>query len=360
MPNPSIVAGTVNNGSFTNNTTCTVTSGGSVTIGNMGVIALTLGDLSTLSSGLTPPAGWSNLPGTGDIDIGTNLKVAALFWGPITSGGIYSGSPTWTGTALKGEWTFFEITGQATSPFDGPVLTTQNPSSSTPPSPSATPSSGNLSDLLVCLLLDGAPAAGTNSVTIPAGMTNINTVNGTTSTYFTGDAYLALSSASPTGNQFWTLQVAQPSLGVSFLIQPPVAYVPIFAGDTVIYAEPGEIYPVGISPVGAGSYALPGTFSQLTIAWDISNHLAGNTSSASISADLSLDGGNTWNTLGCDPFPVIVARNQGYNAVPGDPTPTWCYLTVPLPQVGNPNRMVRCWITVSGASILTGGWIEGQ
>jgi hypothetical protein len=145
----------------------------------------------------------------------------AVFYKVATVTGAFSDTVQWTNLSSHGNWAFFEVSGQAAAPFDGTVQTSTNATSTTPTSPSITPTTGNLTDLLICLLLDASGASPADTLGAPSGMTAISDTNGGTGgIFFFGGAYLKLSTAAATGTKAWSLSLSEPTYGVSFLVKP--------------------------------------------------------------------------------------------------------------------------------------------
>jgi hypothetical protein len=237
MSNPTIVAGTKNNASIAAaNTSVTVTSTGSVTIGNLQIVCIEVSGASA-PTGLSPPAGWTTLLATTTTQA-SGLVSAAIFYKVATATGAFSGSFSWTTSSTGGQWSFSEWNGVGPANIDGVAGTTLNTSSTSPVSPTKTPSTGNPLDTLVCCLFGGVLS--TSTVTIPSGMSSVLTVSGSASTPLFGMASLALTGTGATGSETWTLGTAEATLGVSFLLpasqvwtQPPnwQDWVPPKAGE---------------------------------------------------------------------------------------------------------------------------------
>lgn len=217
MPNPTLIAGTKNNGTIgAGVSTITVTSTGSVTIGHLLIVTIMVSG-ATAPTAISPPAGWTTTLATTTTASG-GVVSAAIFTRAAASTASFSGAFTWTTTSTAGgEWSFSEWSGAGASLIDGSPTTSLNTTSTTPPSPTITPSAGNVNDTLVCVLFDGA--LGSTTITIPTGMSSVLTVAGTASQLTFGMASLALSSASATGSKAWTLGTTETTLGVSLLIQ---------------------------------------------------------------------------------------------------------------------------------------------
>ena len=224
MPNPTIVTATENNAAIASGTSVTVSSTGSVGAGNLMIVVLVVSGASVQPTSLAPPAGWSTLMATQALVSG-GLFAGAIFYKQNGAAGSFSGSFTWTTTATNGRWAFMEWSGAGAGLIDGAVAKTQN-AAGTQTSPTKTPGTGNVNDTLICMLLEGA-SSGTETVTIPAGMTAISCMSTQQSSgvsFFLG-ASLALASASATGAKTWTITgTSHANLGVSFLIQQAVPF----------------------------------------------------------------------------------------------------------------------------------------
>lgn len=97
----------------------------------------------------------------------------------------------------------------------------------------------------------------------------------------------------------------------------------------------------------ASSSSIPATavdpaVSTIKIQWDVSNNLSGSSVSSHIRCDVSQDNGTTWTTI------VAAGRDKGYD-YPG----IVASATVPLPGVGNAQRMVRVFIILSASMPTT-------
>jgi len=79
--------------------------------------------------------------------------------------------------------------------------------------------------------------------------------------------------------------------------------------------------------------------SSVTMQWDISQHLDGNTVPMHAQCDVSQDGGVTWDFL------CSAERDKGYSGG------SLAFITHPLPGVGNALRMIRA--TLVAASAIT-------
>jgi|HubBroStandDraft_1064217.scaffolds.fasta_scaffold00409_7 hypothetical protein len=216
--NPAFVAGTVNSGSGLSVTTVTVTSTGSVTVGDIMLVTIVPVGAASAPTAITPPAGWSTALAT--TTVGASNASAAVFWKLQAASGAFSGAFTWTTTGAGATWTFSEWSGANTTlPLDGTATISQNASSANPTSPSITPAAGNTSDTLVGFMIGDATGVAT-TVTKPTTMSTVVIVNESTTVPLTGAASLALASAAATGTKQWTLSGAEVTLGVSLLLQP--------------------------------------------------------------------------------------------------------------------------------------------
>src|SRR5208282_461549 len=218
MANPTIIAGTQNSGTIGSVTAVTVSSTGSVTAGNLMVVFLIAGAAVTRPTGLTPPDGTlttflaTTQTGTGSI------SSIAVFYKQATATGSFSGSFSWTNTSSQGTWIFTEWTMLSAALVDGAVNTTQNIAGTTT-SPATYPGTNNAFDTLICGLVSSA--VGADTITIPAGMASVFTQNGTVGGLAIGVASLALTSASTTAVETWTLTVSVSNVGLSFLLMGP-------------------------------------------------------------------------------------------------------------------------------------------
>ena len=109
----------------------------------------------------------------------------------------------------------------------------------------------------------------------------------------------------------------------------------------------------GLSVSLLGTISIPATSvdlnaSTITLQWDVSQHLAGNTAVMSMSSDLSLDGGLTWSPL------LSAGRDQGYDLISGKTTAS---VSMSMPGIGNSLRMVRASLIVTGSSVVTSGQV---
>lgn len=217
--NPTVVAGTVNAQNFAVGTSAAVSSTGSVTAGDLEIVAIQIYGGVSAPTGINTVGGMTALIPTTTIQTFTSI---AVFYKVATVTGAFSDTVQWTNSSSHGNWAFFEISGQATSPFDGAAVTSANPTSLTPTSPSITPTTGNLTDLLICLLFDASGASPADTLGAPSGMTVISDANGATGgIFFFGSAYLKLSSASATGTKAWSLSpLSEPTYGASLLVKP--------------------------------------------------------------------------------------------------------------------------------------------
>jgi hypothetical protein len=219
--NPSVIAGTVNAQNFSVGTSAAVSSTGSVTAGDLEIVAIEIYGATSAPTGINTIGGMTALIPTTTIQTFTSI---AVFYKVATVTGAFSDTVQWTNNSGHGNWAFFEISGQAASPFDGAVLTSANPTSLTPTSPSITPTTGNLADLLICLLFDASGASPADTLGAPSGMTVVSDTNGATGgIFFFGSAYLKLSSAAATGTKAWSLSFSEPTYGASFLVKPGTA-----------------------------------------------------------------------------------------------------------------------------------------
>ena len=216
MANPTIIAGTQNNGSIITGTAATVSSTGSVTAGNLMVVFLIAGAAVTRPVSLSPPDGtWTTYIATTQTGTGSTTSVA-VFYKQATVTGSFSGSFSWTNAASQGNWIFTEWTTLAASLVDGsPPTPTQNTAGTTT-SPATFPSTNASSDTLICGIVSSA--TGTDNISIPAGMTSVFTQNGGVGGLAVGVASLALTSASTTAVETWTLTASVSNVGYSFLI----------------------------------------------------------------------------------------------------------------------------------------------
>jgi hypothetical protein len=132
-----------------------------------------------------------------------------------------------------------------------------------------------------------------------------------------------------------------------------MAATAIFPGNTVFVSAPSVSVAVGSHTFGP--VPVPSSLTSVVVAFDITNHGAGNTSAVSAAAEISFDGGANW-----QPF-FSFARDKGYAPVTevGVP-PGWAYMLVKLPEVGNANRQVRGTLTVANAPLTTAVQVEGQ
>lgn len=214
MPNPQLVAGNTNSGSFTSGTSVTVSSTGSVPAGYLMFCVLTVGG-ATAPSALAPPAGWTTYLTT-TANTGSGLIVTAIFYRQQPTTGAFSGSFSWTTTATSGRWAFFAYQLQGALLVDGSVATSQN-ASGTKTSPSVTPGAGNVNDVLIVGIIGAV--VGTDTLTVPTGTTSIVNLAGSASQPFFAVAGLALASSGATGAQTWTIPTSRTCLGFSLLIQ---------------------------------------------------------------------------------------------------------------------------------------------
>jgi hypothetical protein len=86
----------------------------------------------------------------------------------------------------------------------------------------------------------------------------------------------------------------------------------------------------------------------ITLSWDVTNHLAGNTSVMVISADISLDGGSTWRFL------LSGGRSSGSDLTVDKhgTLQTSASVSCRLPGVGVVSRQLRMTLS-SSASVTT-------
>jgi hypothetical protein len=215
MPNPVVIAATRNNGSFTSGTSVTVPSTGSVTAGNLQIISIQING-ATAPTGITE-SGWTTVMGTTVTGSGGSVS-AAIFARAATVTGALSQSVSWTTTATLGQWAVFEVFGAGPLLIDGSSVSQQNATSTTPPAPTITPGTGNVNDLLICMLFANTFTS-TSTPSSPAGMSTILNFTGSTTQLLFGSASLALASASATGAKNFGLTATKTTLGASFLIQ---------------------------------------------------------------------------------------------------------------------------------------------
>lgn len=221
MANPFLIAATQKNAAIAAaNTSVSVSSTGSVTAGNLQIVAIEVAG-AVAPSGITPPAGWTTLLATTTTEA-SGLVSAAIFYKQAAASGAFSGSFSWTTASTSGEWLFMEWAGSGAGLIDGVATTTLNGSSTSPISPAITPGAGNVNDTLVGILFGGVLSTAT--VAIPAGMTSILTVNGSPTQTLFGAASLNLASSSAASAETWALGTAMATLGVSFLLQQPAPY----------------------------------------------------------------------------------------------------------------------------------------
>src|ERR1700688_3262099 len=218
MPNP-VITGTKNNAAISAaNTSVSVTSTGSVTAGNLQIVAIEVSG-ATAPTGITAPAGWTTVLAT-TVTESSGLVSAAIFSRVATATGAFSGSFTWTTSSTGGEWLFMEWTGTGTPvmvALDGAGTTSLNVSTTSPTSPAVAPLARNFADTYIGFIFGGALS--TSTITIPAGTTSILTVTGSATVPVFGAASLATSSNSVVSAQTWTLGTAEATLGVSILLQ---------------------------------------------------------------------------------------------------------------------------------------------
>src|SRR5260370_29849550 len=155
MPNPTLISATKNNAAIAAaNASATVTSTGSVTAGNLQIVAIEVSGASA-PTGLTPPAGWTTLLAT-TVTEASGLVSAAIFYKQATASGSFSGSFSWTVSSTGGEWLFMEWQGMGAGFVDGAATTSLDTTTTTPTSPAITPGTGNVNDTLVGLIFGGA------------------------------------------------------------------------------------------------------------------------------------------------------------------------------------------------------------
>lgn len=102
-----------------------------------------------------------------------------------------------------------------------------------------------------------------------------------------------------------------------------------------------------------GTISIPATLidptaDTVTLAWDITQHLAGHPAAMTMICDVSQDGGTTWARL------YSGGRDQGYDPDLTSKTPGIASVRHPLPGAGNALRMVRCSLGAT-ASVTTSG-----
>jgi hypothetical protein len=86
----------------------------------------------------------------------------------------------------------------------------------------------------------------------------------------------------------------------------------------------------------------------IVLAWDISNHKAGDPAIMVISADISLDGGATWQFL------ISGGRDKGYDPIPDKhgTLQTMASVSCQLPGIGVISRQIRATLS-SSSSVIT-------
>jgi len=98
------------------------------------------------------------------------------------------------------------------------------------------------------------------------------------------------------------------------------------------------------------AFAILSTENFVSIQADITNHGVGVLTVLSMTADLSLDGGLTWNQPGSAPFPISWGRAGGAAPNPGSNN---AFVTVPLPSPGSTTRQLRASITADAPLVTS-------